>query len=299
MRPMHQDAAVLRRSLLLIVGLIAVSTVLFVVGVTVERQGEATEGAAAHQEVSGEPASGSHEEAGGEGAHHEEAGSHQEAGGTVEHRGESFLGINPDATWVVITVVIGWRVLAAALLLISGPPVLILVALAAAVATVLDVMEVLRQLALANGTVAILAALVALSHAAIAILSALLLRRYGGAWRQGSREACWAPLRLQSTFLTSGGSDHYHHSRYTDRCPQQVPPVRPEPVHDHTPSQRQRDEHPSVGCVDTAELGDGLQGSYYPVGREDQRPEQRPQHRLVLAHPSPHEVATPDLTQPR
>jgi hypothetical protein len=188
MRLMHQDAAVLRWSLLLIVGLITVSTVLFVVGVSVERRSEATEGAAAHQEVSGEPETGSHEEAGGEGAHHEEAGSHQEAGGTVEHRGESFLGINPDATWVVITVVTGWTVLAAALL-IGGPPVLILVALAAAVATVLDVMEVLRQLALANGTVAILAALVALSHAAIAVLSALLLRRYGGAQRQGSRVA--------------------------------------------------------------------------------------------------------------
>jgi hypothetical protein len=41
MRPMHQDAAVVRRSLLLIVGLMAVSTVLFVVGVAVKRRGEA------------------------------------------------------------------------------------------------------------------------------------------------------------------------------------------------------------------------------------------------------------------
>jgi hypothetical protein len=40
MRPMHQDAAVVRRSLLLIVGLMAVSTVLFVVGVAVKRRGE-------------------------------------------------------------------------------------------------------------------------------------------------------------------------------------------------------------------------------------------------------------------
>jgi hypothetical protein len=39
MRPMHQDAAVVRRSLLLIVGLMAVSTVLFV-GVAVKRRGE-------------------------------------------------------------------------------------------------------------------------------------------------------------------------------------------------------------------------------------------------------------------
>jgi len=38
---MHQDAAVVRRGLLLIVGLMAVSTVLFVVGVAVKRRGEA------------------------------------------------------------------------------------------------------------------------------------------------------------------------------------------------------------------------------------------------------------------
>lgn len=65
-------------------------------------------------------------------------------------------------------------------ILFGSPPVLILVALAAASATVLDVMEVMRQLALANGTVAILAIVVALSHAAIAVLSVAVLRGYGG-----------------------------------------------------------------------------------------------------------------------
>ena len=146
----------------MIVGLIAVSTVLFVVGVALERGSEAAEDAAAHQEVSGEPASGSHEEAGqaaegGEeaGAHHEEAGSHQEDGGTAEHRGESFFGINPDATWAVASVVIGWVVLAAALLLFgSRVLILIVIALAAAAATVLDVVEVARQLERAAATVA-------------------------------------------------------------------------------------------------------------------------------------------------
>ena len=178
MRPMRQDAAVLRRSLLLIVGLIAVSTLLFVAGVTVERRGEASEVSAAHQELSGE---------GEEAAHQEEAGSHEEAGGAAEHRGESILGINPDTTWVVIAVVLGWTALAVALLLFGGPPVLILVALAAVAATVLDVVEVLRQLALAHGAVALLAILVALSHAAVAVVSVLILRGYGGYRRQGPR----------------------------------------------------------------------------------------------------------------
>jgi hypothetical protein len=84
----------------------------------------------------------------------------------------------------VIAVVIGWTVFAAALLLFA-PGALILIALAVAAATVLDVTEVLRQVALANGTVAILAALVALSHAAIAVLSVLALRRYGSSRWQG------------------------------------------------------------------------------------------------------------------
>jgi hypothetical protein len=54
---------------------------------------------------------------------------------------------------------------------------------------VLDVVEVLRQLALADTTVAILAALVALSHAAIAVLAVLVLRRYGASQRQGNKAA--------------------------------------------------------------------------------------------------------------
>jgi hypothetical protein len=89
----------------------------------------------------------------------------------------------------LIAVVLGWTVLGAGLLLISGPPVLILVTLAAAAATVFDVMEVLRQLALANTAVAILAALVTLSHAAITVLAVLVLRRHGTSWRQGSEVA--------------------------------------------------------------------------------------------------------------
>jgi hypothetical protein len=189
MQPITQDAvAGVRRGLLLIVALMTVSTVVFVVGVAIERRGEPAEGAGAHQELSGEPEAGEAAEGGeGEGAHQEEAGSHEEAGGAGEHREESVFGINPDATWVVIAVVLGWTVLAAGVLLI-GPRILILVALAAAVATVLDLMEVTRQLALTNGTVATLAILVALSHAAIAVLSVLVLRRYEGS-RRGSKVA--------------------------------------------------------------------------------------------------------------
>lgn len=178
--------------MLLIVALMAVSTVVFVVGVAVERRGEATEGAGAHQELSGEPEAGEGGEAAesgeGEGVHQGEAGSHEEVGEAREHQEESIFGINPDATWAVIAVVLGWTVLAAGLLLL-GPRFLIVVALAAAVSIVLDLMEVTRQVALANTTVAILAVLVALSHTAIAVLAVLGLRRFAGSQRRVNKAA--------------------------------------------------------------------------------------------------------------
>ena len=73
MQPITQDAvAGVRRSLLLIVALMAVSTVVFVVGVAIERRGEAAEGAGAHQELSGEPEAGEAAESSeGEGVHEE------------------------------------------------------------------------------------------------------------------------------------------------------------------------------------------------------------------------------------
>jgi hypothetical protein len=49
MQPITQDAvAGVRRGLLLIVALMAVSTVVFVVGVAIERRGEPAEGAGGH-----------------------------------------------------------------------------------------------------------------------------------------------------------------------------------------------------------------------------------------------------------
>ena len=71
--------------------------------------------------------------------------------------------------------VVGWLALAAGLLLF-GPRVLILIALAAVAATIFDTLEVFGQLGRNNGGVAALAAVVALLHAAIAFLSILVLR---------------------------------------------------------------------------------------------------------------------------
>jgi len=68
-----------RKKLLLIAGLIVMSTVLYVNGVAAERSQETAEGPGAHQEVSGTPESGKARE--GKGVH-EEPGSqeHSETG---------------------------------------------------------------------------------------------------------------------------------------------------------------------------------------------------------------------------
>jgi hypothetical protein len=187
-----------RKKLLLISSLIVVSTALFVIGVAVERsQGEAAEGTGTHQEVPGTPETGKVEESGeakggaenkGEVGHqdkgevkgevgHQEVPSSQadsEAGG---QHGETILGINPEATGVVAAIVVGWLVLTAGLLFF-GPRVLILVALAAVAAAAFDALEVVGQLGRNNSGVAALAAVVALLHAAIGILSLLIWREH-------------------------------------------------------------------------------------------------------------------------
>ncbi len=174
MRLTRQEAPALRQKLRLIVDLIAVSTVLYVVGVLAERQSEAAEGSGADQQESSDtPESG---EAGEAAEAHRETGP-QEVGETGKE--EIILGINPEAPWAVAAVVIGWLVLAVGLLRFRSRVMVLVVALAAAASTAFDALEVFKQARRANSTVAILAALVALGHAAIVVLSVLVLRAQG------------------------------------------------------------------------------------------------------------------------
>ncbi len=175
MRLTRQEATALRQKLRLIVDLIAVSTVLYGVGVVAERQSEAAEGTGADQQESSDtPESG---EAGEAAEAYRETGP-QEVGETGEEE-ETILGINPEAPWAVAAVVIGWLVLAAGLLRFRSRVVVLVVALGAAASAAFDALEVLKQVRRANSTVAILAALVALGHAAIVVLSVLVLRAQG------------------------------------------------------------------------------------------------------------------------
>jgi hypothetical protein len=99
--------------------------------------------------------------------------------------------------------------------------------------------------------------------------------------------------------LSPRGGEHDQHPHHADRCPEQVPAVWLEPVHEDAPRQRQRYEHPAVGDVDPSELGDRLQGGHQAVSCEDRRAEQGPRKGLVLPQPPSHQVAAAYLAKAR
>ncbi len=172
-------------------GLLVLAALLFAGGIALERGGHASpEVPGSHQEAGGLPASGANAETA------EAPGAHQDAdqapavptvGVTpitppAESLNETVLGIDLENPWLTIAFVLGSLALAAALLLL-GRKILPLVILIVSVATILDVREVLFQIGRANAGIAIVAAVVALTHAAVVVLGIL-------AWRT-SRLSGW------------------------------------------------------------------------------------------------------------
>ena len=171
----------------LIATLIVISTLLFIIGVTIERMGGEGDETAAHQEgveTHVEEAHSEQEGEEGQETHEQEESaseateSHVEAEETHqegEGHQETVLGVNIESPWVLTVIVLGWLILAVALLRFGGW-VLAVVIIAAAAATLFDIGEVLLQINEGNGGVAILATLVAVTHAAVAVLAFLALR---------------------------------------------------------------------------------------------------------------------------
>jgi hypothetical protein len=209
--PKTGDGRMSRNRLMLIAGLIAISTALFVAGVIIERNTVAAENPAVHQEVAsagsgtgGEvaataatPASGESGESSaalqGEATHNESAQATatkvsvtavgaQESTGQVaasvggETHSETVLGINMENPWIVGGIAVGWLVLLASLFLF-GRVALGVVAVAAMASTIFDIAEVAYQVGRSNAFVAFIAVLVAAGHVAIAILAVLALMR--------------------------------------------------------------------------------------------------------------------------
>ena len=162
----------------LLVALLVVSTALFIVGVAVERGWGSGGAAAAPHETSEAPAA----QADTEGAPTEaqEGAAAREA---QEHAGAAEMqvaGFDLESPWVVAAVVLAALLLIMALVRV-GYPIVVLVLLFAALATLADIREIVVQGANARTAIALLAGVVALSHLATALVALRVLHQRRGA----------------------------------------------------------------------------------------------------------------------
>ena len=138
------------------------------------RISSATETQAAHQDQ------GHHSEAGGAGG--DSAGGEGAASGesstvhAAEHSPETVLGVNPEATGLVVTAVAVSVLLAALILTVGSPLLAAVVALVMLAFIALDIREVTHQLNESHPGLAALAATIALLHLAAGAVALLTTR---------------------------------------------------------------------------------------------------------------------------
>lgn len=165
------------RMLILAVGVIALSTALFVSGVVIERGGGAATTSVSSSQattptttLSGDP-DGGHE--GAPANPPQGAPAKGTPGGGTDER---VFGLDLENPWLVSGFVLLWLALIAGLIRL-GRLAWVALLLIALLATVLDVGEVLRKVGEANTTVASIAVLVAIAHGALVVLAAFVLAR--------------------------------------------------------------------------------------------------------------------------
>ncbi|UVK51617.1 hypothetical protein DBIPINDM_004908 [Mesorhizobium sp. AR02] len=152
--------------------MLAISALLFATAVLMEGSGHREPASmAAHDEAAGAQEQGGHDEA-AESSTAKQGGDSAEVGETGSHAEQTILGINLETPWLVWGFV-GVSIMLAAAVLRLGKATLLLAILLAGAAAILDGREVILQLARANASVASLAALTALAHAAVVILAVL------------------------------------------------------------------------------------------------------------------------------
>jgi hypothetical protein len=153
------------------------STVAFAVGVSIERASADTPTEPAHAAESGEAGESSAEHAAEETPQSDEGGS------------ETFLGIDYEAVrFVALAAALSLALAAAAWLRPHWAALLAAIAVAMVAFAALDVREFLHQIDESNGGLAILAAVVAVSHLAAAAVAALM--------RSSTEPAGASPLAL-------------------------------------------------------------------------------------------------------
>lgn len=168
----------IRTKLWLIAALMVIATVLFVIGVAIERSGghqEAGEGQSAEvgEAQHSEETNTSHSEEAGE-AHVEGTGEvHSEESGEVHT--ETTFGLDLESPWLVGAAALVSLALVGALLYI-GHPVLMAIIPLNVMMMFLDVVEVIRQVGESNTGIAAIATIIALLRLVIIVLAILALR---------------------------------------------------------------------------------------------------------------------------
>ncbi|RUY21802.1 hypothetical protein EN978_32095 [Mesorhizobium sp. M7A.F.Ca.US.001.04.1.1] len=150
--------------------MLVISALLFAAAVLMEGSGHRESASmAAHDEAAEAQEQGGRDQA-AESSTPKQGGNSAEIGETGDHAEQTILGINLETPWLVWGFV-GVSIMLAAAVLKLGKATLLLAILLAGAAAILDGREVFLQLARANTSVASLAALTALAHAAVVILA--------------------------------------------------------------------------------------------------------------------------------
>ena len=159
----------------LLVGLLVISTVLYVAAVTIERNssGEQNEAPAVQPAASGEGQEG-----------HSEAGETQTDSGTTTKpdkpevgNQERLFGIDLESPWLIVAAVVVSIALIGALFLFERTA-LVLILVFSIAATALDILEVATQAHRSNSGLALLALLVALGHVALGVSSVFTMIQF-------------------------------------------------------------------------------------------------------------------------
>ncbi len=165
-------------SALLLSGVIALTTLLFVAGVATEQAGLSPACAPStaqptHSEAGEGGASG--EQHGAAACSPTESGAANGATERLERQQESVLGIPLEDPRVMTVIVLGWLLLIGAIVFVGRQAFLIVIPVAV-LAAVFDVAEIALQLSRNRADIAVVALFVALGHAAIAVFALLEFR---------------------------------------------------------------------------------------------------------------------------
>jgi hypothetical protein len=153
---------------LVLVALLTASTLLFALGVALDRGGGDVTAHSQALDAEGEPG-------------HDEAAEQREAG--EPQRGERVLGVDPESTPLIVLAVLAGLALAALVASRFGtrPGILLVVAIVALVWAVLDAREFAHQLDESRAGIAAIALIVAVLHLGAAAASGRLMRARGRA----------------------------------------------------------------------------------------------------------------------